>query len=96
VKRQALNNAVQYVANDTQTTHLGEAKTKILLFVRYSFEYLTHTLEYWSGRDGYVTWTSRGKVTWGLNAEALHADILSHVGARQLSMEPMLRTVHVH
>lgn len=71
----ASQQAVQYVANDTDTETEGN--------------FATYSAEYKGGPDGYVAWTSNDKPTWELYGAALGPDSLSKVGQRQFPKEPM-------
>ena len=81
----ASQTAVQYVANSTDTDVPGN-------FATYSMEYRggSHNKQKEDAyEDSYVVWTSDGKPSWELFPDAVLADSLSHVGARQYPKEPM-------
>lgn len=73
----ASQRAIQYVANDTDTTNQGKGN------------FATYSAEFKGGPDGYVAWTSAGKPAWEVYGAALGPDPLSKVGQRQFPMEPM-------
>ncbi|KAF5393324.1 hypothetical protein D9757_000583 [Collybiopsis confluens] len=58
-------------------------------FQTYGFEVLTLLFVRTGFDDGYVTWISSGKISWGLNAAGLGADDTVQISARPVPQEPM-------
>lgn len=53
-------------------------------------KYSTYGVEFWGGDDGYITWYSDGKKTWGVTSAAIGPDSTSEVDQRLIPEEPMV------